>query len=890
MSSVPAIGAVVSHYRILEKLGAGGMGVVYKADDLRLKRHVALKFLSEDLARDRASFERFQHEAQAASALNHPNICVTYDFDQADGLHFIAMEWLEGETLAARLAKSALPLDQVFRYATEIADALDKAHQRGIVHRDVKPGNVMITKSGAKLLDFGLAKRVEAAAPVADPPSAMTEAALTMQGVLVGTPEYMAPEQLRGREADARSDIFAFGALLYEMVTARRAFAGKTPADICAAVLDREPAPIAQLTPAIPPALRRLVANCLVKDPDDRWQTAHDAFLELKGIGEAGEQAGVAAAVEDRRRERRLRWVVAGLLVPLAALVTPNMVQWRRLAPDQPVVQFSVQAPDRTMFEHGIAISPDGRRLAFIAGTEGKNALWVRQLDSLEARALPSTEGASLPFWSPDSRVIAFFADGKLRKVDAAGGPPTTVCDASADARGGSWSPEGTIVFSRNFTEPLFAVPASGGSPRAVTALDTGRKETSHRFPQFLPDGRHFVYLARSSAKGNDAVCVGSIDAMDRKVLLASESSAAYGDPGYLLFIRENALVRQAFRPDRLELTGEPRLVAAAVSPSGESGPTGYAPFSVSNNGVLAYRAGAELNVQLAWFDRAGRLIATVISSRPYDDPSLSPDGKRVVVRGADPQTGSHSIWLLDLASGAPTRFTFHDALDTAPLWSPDGNRIVFASNWKGEMDLYSKPASGAGNDEVLLPSTTHTIPDDWSPDGRYLVLVRADPGMKLDLWLWAVADKRPPTTFLQTPSNETHAKFSPDGRWLAYASDESGRAEIYVQPFPPAAGKWQVSTAGGDQPAWRSDGKELFYLAADKKLMAVDVKVAPSFEAGGPRALFQTRVRDNTLTGDRNQYAAAPDGQRFLVVTPVADSGAAPITVVLNWQRGKTP
>lgn len=875
-------GTKLGPYEVLSQIGAGGMGEVYRARDTRLDRAVALKVLSSHLSSNPDLKQRFEREARAVSSLNHPHICTLYDIGQQDGVDYFVMEYLEGETLSERLKRGALPTEQVLRYAIEIADALEKAHRQGVVHRDLKPGNIMLTKSGTKLLDFGLAKSVTGAP--ADPGLTglpTQNLSLTSPGTILGTFQYMAPEQLEGKEVDARTDIFAFGATLYETATGRAAFEGKSQASLIAAILEHEPPPITTIQPMYPPALDRVVKTCLAKDPNERWQTAHDMLLELKWVTEGGTQP--AAPVTRLKRREHLGWIVAAVLFLVALALVWLYV--RRSPAEMSAIRFTVPAPERASFGDTLAISPDGRSLAFVAtDSEGRNRLWLRPLDSLAAQALPGTEGATFPFWSPDGHFIGFFADNKLKKIEVSGGPPQTLCDASQEARGGAWNRDGIIIFAPSFTDPLYKISSAGGPATPVTELDASLKETSHRLPHFLPDGRHFVYFARCSMKENEAVYVGLLDSKDRKRLFAGDSHVAYAAPGHLFFIRERTLMAQPFSSDKLQFTGEPFRVAEGVIPFGESGPTGYAPFSVSDNGVLAYRTGGDLNTQLVWVDRSGKQLGPASPPGMYLEPWLSPDEKRVAVSQTDSQTKSNDIWLIDLYRGLQTRFTFHPAYDSAPLWSPDGSRIVFASFRKGQVDLYQKVSSGAGSEELLLESKGNKFPDDWSRDGRFLIFGSVNPKTKFDLWVLPLFGDRKPTPFLQSEFNETHGRLSADGRWLAYVSDESGRAEVYVQTFPVSGGKWQISSSGGDQPAWRRDGKELFYLAADKKIMAVGVKAGSTFESEAPRPLIQTRVRDNTLTGDRNSYAVTSDGQRFLVVTPVSNSSPSPITVVLNW------
>jgi serine/threonine protein kinase/Tol biopolymer transport system component len=854
------------------------MGEVYRAKDTRLDRTVAIKVLPAQVT-DRADLrQRLEREARAVSSLNHPHICALFDIGQQDGFDFLVMEYLEGESLAQRLTKGALPLDQVLRYAIEIADALDQAHRHGITHRDLKPGNIMLTRSGAKLLDFGLAK-LRGPEPVLSSQSSLpTEArALTEKGTLLGTLQYMAPEQLEGKDTDARTDIFAFGAVLHEMATGRKAFQGKSQASLIAAILEHEPAAISTLQPLTPLALDRVVRKCLTKDPEERWQSAHDLKAELKWIAESGSQSGRAATALTRRQSReRLAWGLAalGLLTALLALAVPPLY---RTPSETPLLCLSVATPQGTAGTSLFAISPDGRKL--VLGSKG--GLWVRPLGSLEAQPLPGTENAQTPFWSADSRFIGFLADGKIRKVEASGGPPQTMCNAPGVwPRGGSWNREGVILFATEGGEArtIHRVAASGGEPTAVTRLDLSRQERAHFFPYFLPDGRHFLYLAQSSQPEQSGIYLASLDSQDTMRLVSTNRKAEYAASGHLLFLREGTLLAQPFDAERLELRGEPTPVAERVAASDVT--RSYAAYSVSQSGLLVYRSGPGWEGdQLVWFDRAGKPLGQV-GTAGYVHPWLSPDEKRVAaVRWGD----QARLWLIDLARGTSSRFTFGPADDFSAVWSPDGSRIVFASNRTGVFTLYQKPVSGTGNEELLLPSGHDNIPTDWSVDGRFLLYEDRHPKTQADLWVLPMRGEAKPSALLQSPFNEWQGQFSPDGQWVAYCSDRSGQSEVYVRSFPESGFELPISTGGGGNPRWRRDGKELFYLAEDRKLMSVQIqRAAHRLEAGVPRPLFETRVRG--AIDRRTHYAVTADGRRFLFATPTAESSVAPITVVLNW------
>ncbi len=865
------------------------MGEVYRAKDTRLDRTVAVKILPSHLAADPDRRARFEREARAVSSLNHPHICVLHDVGQQDGIDYLVMEYLEGESLADRLGKAALPLEQALRYAVEIADALDKAHRQGIVHRDLKPGNVMLTKSGVKLLDFGLAKLQRREPTSSQPLSAFPTAGpeLTQEGTILGTLPYMAPEQIEGKEADARTDVFAFGAILYEMTTGRRAFSGASRASLITAILSGEPPSISSIQPMTPPALDRVVKTCLMKDPEDRWQSAHDVGSELKWIADAGSPAGVTAhgTSRDRRRER-LTWVCFA-----AAAAAAAWLAMARLHPEPAggaALRFQVPAPVGATFNAvgrdagPVAVSPDGSRLAFVATTsEGQKLLFVRPLGVLSPQPLPGTEGASYPFWSPDSRSVGFFAEGKLKKIEAAGGPAQVLADAPL-GRGGAWNRDGVILFAPGAYDPLFRVSAAGGSVTQVTRIVEPKRDFSHRWPQFLPDGRHFVYLKWGTVprptRTEDALYVGSLDSDESTLLLQANSSFAYAPPGYLLYVRDETLLAVPFDAQRRRMTGAPVPLAEQVLyyPN-----TGRGAFSVSDNGVLAYQAGtAPVVSQLDWFDRSGRKIGTLGPPGDYEDPRLSPDGSLVAANRIDPSSGTTNIFLFGVDRDTATRFTFSTSFDHYAVWSPDGGRIAFDTNRNGAADVYVKALSGSAEEQQLLHSDEAKSPTDWSPDGRALIYQRLDPKTKSDLWMLPLAGSRTPVSLVRTDANEVDGRVSPDGHWIAYASDESGKWEVHVAAFPGPGGRWQVSSGGGSEPIWRRDGKELFYLAADRELMAAAVTPGAHFEAGAPQPLFRTRSR---YTGNV-AYDVAADGRRFLVNTLIGAEAMAPITVEINW------
>ena len=874
-------GTRLGPYEVLGPLGAGGMGEVYRARDTRLDRTVAVKVLPSHLAQDPDRLARFEREARAVSALSHPSICALFDVGAENGIHFLVLELIEGETLADRLQKGALPQEQALRIGVQVADALDKAHRAGIVHRDLKPGNVILTKTGAKLLDFGLARITEAAGIMGGALSSLPTRAkpLTEAGSLLGTFQYMAPEQLEGKEADARTDIFALGSVLYEMLTGNRAFEGNSQASLIAAILKDEPKPLSTFQPMTPPALDRVVRTCLAKDPDERWQSAHDVMAELKWIGEGGSQAGVSEPATARPKGKMLlAWGLAATLGALAVGFAWLAYHRPRSSGEVARVQSSILPPAKTAFRFvGFntggppALSPDGRRLAFAATTaEGKTLLFVRPLDSGSAQALAGTDQASYPFWSPDSRFIGFFAQGRLKKVEASGGPVQTLCAGAGG--GGSWSRDGTIVFAAG-SGPISRISAEGGPAIPVTKLDPAHHQWAHQWPFFLPDGQRFLYLGGTRA-GTNTVFVASLDGKENRLLFDVSSNVAYAS-GRVLYVRDGTLVARLFDPARALPTGEAVVVAEKV----QSDPLSWnGVFSVADNGVLVYATGETPANDLTWFDRSGKVLGVVGRRRLRRGVRISPDGKRVaeVVHSS----AKFDIWICDLARGGEARFTLDQAGGSAPNWSPDGSRIAFGSSRSGPLDLYVKAASGAGDEELLFHSDNQKILSHWSPDGQYLAFAEKDPKTNWDIWILPLGGDKKPFPFLRTEFVEVFPQFSPDGKWIAYASDATGRSEVYVAPFPGPDGRWQISSEGGSSPRWRRDGKEIFYVSPDQKLMAVDVRTGSSVESGVPVPLFAARFVYTT------SYDVSADGQRFLVNAEAAEE-QSPLTLVTNWTAG---
>jgi Tol biopolymer transport system component/predicted Ser/Thr protein kinase len=875
-----AAGRRLGPYEIVALLGVGGMGEVYKARDTRLDRTVAIKVLPPHTA-ERPDFrQRFEREARAVSALNHPHICTLYDIGQEAGRDYLVMEYLDGQTLADRLRRGALPLNETLRTAREVADALDRAHRTGIVHRDLKPGNIMLTKDGAKVLDFGLAKmRTPGAGMAASGGSEMQTltSPLTGEGSILGTLQYMAPEQLEGREADARSDIFSFGAVLYEMATGRKPFDARTQAGLIAQIMQTDPPGISAVLPQAPAAFEHLTRTCLAKAPDDRRQTMRDVLTDLNWMNSPASQQEPSKPITAKRSLAMWIWQATAVVFAAATIV---LIAAGRLdfTPKAPVTRFTISAPAKAAFGLGLALSPDGRQLAFVAAPEGaQHLLWIRALDSLTPRPLRGSDGAESPFWSPDGRSIGFFAEGKLKRMHVPDGPVQVICDAP-DPRGSSWGPDGTILVAPDAGSPLQRVSATGGTPTAITKLDVTRAEFSHRWPHFLPDGRHFLCYIFTNKTATNAIAVGSLDGPELRILTQSSSAAFYGPPGFVLFARGTTLVAQAFSATNFRLAGSPFAVAEDVNVMGVStGKSAAVQLSVSGAGTLVYQSGGALQEQLAWFDRGGKPLGNLGPPGTTNSPEISPDATRVLV------DGSEDLWIYDISRGNVARFTLSAAGDSTGIWSPDGNRIVFAAARNERYDLYVKPAGG-GAEQLLLKTDIDKNPDDWSRDGRLIVFETFAGNNKLDLWWLPLDGDRKPVPYLQTGFNECHARLSPDGKWLAYVSDETGRAEIYVQSFPTPGNKVLISTNGGDQPAWRRDGKELYYMAPDRKLMAVASRPGATFESGEPKVLFQTRAPANGLLAFRNHYAPAADGLKFLVATVPEDQSTAPLVIVQNW------
>jgi Tol biopolymer transport system component/predicted Ser/Thr protein kinase len=877
-------GTRVGPYEILSALGAGGMGEVYRARDTRLDRTVAVKVLPAHVASDPDLRQRFEREARAVAAMNHPHICTLHDVGSQDGVDYLVMEYLEGQTLAEQLEKGTLPFDQAMRLAIEIASALDTAHRAGITHRDLKPGNIMITKSGAKLLDFGLAKTGAPAVTGAGlsmlpttPPN------LTAQGTILGTFQYMAPEQLEGQEADARTDIFAFGAVVYEMLTGKKAFEGKSQASLIGAILKDQPPPLSTVQPAAPAALDRVVRTCLAKNPEDRWQSAADLTRELRWIGEAGSQVGVSAPIVAGRGKRAQ--IITAASVMIAAIVG-SLATWRLIrldaAPPSSVVRATITLPANAAFvpsgrftPANIAVSPDGTRVAY-AGTAGDNSkLYLRLLDRLEIAPVAGTEHALNPFFSPDGEWIGFFADGKLKKVRVGGGSPVALCDTTT-LFGAAWGDDGTIVFAGSLSGGLSRVAANGGQPQALTKVDKG--ELAHRWPAFVPGSREILFAVGSDAAswGDARIAIQSLDSNEHRILLDSGTAPSFAPTDQIVFARAGSLFGVRLDSARGAAVGSPVPVVQGVMMDTLSGRAQYA---LSTNGTLVYVPGGEENVQrsLIWVDRRGSAQPLSVAPRGFERPRISPDGQQVALTIRE---GDADVWVFALERGTLTRLTHEIGEDESPVWNPDGRRVTYSSTRGQSRVTLSKAADGSGAEEQLFVTPRHQHLDGWTPDGHAL-LTEEITGVESDLFAADIGDKTITKAYLRTPFNKRGARLSPDGHWMAYASDESGRNEVYVQAFPQLSEKWTISTDGGIEPVWARSGRELFYRKGDK-MMAVDVRMAPAFAANSPHALFDDQYA--RLVWGEADYDVSPDGQRFLMITGEPQPLLNELQLVVNW------
>ena len=872
-------GQSISHYQIISLLGKGGMGEVYQARDTKLDRTVALKILPVEVSADAERMRRFVREAKAASALNHPHVATIYEIGEADGVSFIAMEYIEGQTLAAKINGTPLAISEIIAIGCQIADALDAAHSKGITHRDIKPANVMLNERGqVKVLDFGLAK-------IAQPQSIdcnISTLAKTQSGAVMGTPQYMSPEQVRGQEADHRSDIFALGLILYEMLSGRRAFAGDTAAEVMSGILNEEPPELSGTNKQISPPLARIVRRCLEKKPERRFQSASDLGFALEALSSSSPASGANqsepvppdSAVMTKRSgwRERLAWLVA--TVAVFAFVLAWIYFSRSPAANLRATRLAIPLPEKISEVSDVSISPDGQYVAFLAlDANGLPRLWLRPLNATEAKPLAGTEGAgNTHFWSPDSRFIAFVAGNTLKKVSLTNGASRVICQFNDIIRGGTWNREGVILIG-TMGRGLFRVTEREKSASVATALDLTRLESAHRYPQFLPDGQHFLYRVTATRTETAGTYVGTLGGTEKKRLLDGESNAFYATPGWLLFVRGGELMAQRFDADQLQLSSEPvRLGAQARNLNN------IRSLAASDNGTLAYDTNTTpTGKQLAWFDRSGKQIEILPEVVSTNLPtSLSPDEKKLAIITPPGQI----ISILDLTTKTKARFTFSNNPNNEPLWSPDGSQLIWRS-YRNVWQVFQKATNGAGDEMLLFQSERPFDLTDWSADGRYLCYDARDVKGNLDLWAMPLFGERQPQQIFKSEANELHGRFSPDCKWLAYTSDESGGYEIYVRTFPDTGGKWQVSPQGGTQPRWRHDGKELFYTSMDRKLMAVDVQAGAAFVTGTPHKLFVLPAGwENYLTG----FVVTKDGQRFLLPVSLTVKNTAPLAVVLNW------
>ncbi len=891
-------GTKLGPYEVQSAVGAGGMGEVYKARDTRLERTVAIKVLPEHLSSHPELRARFEREAKSISGLQHPNICVLYDVGVQNGVDFLVMEYLEGETLYARLARKPLTTDEALKIAIEIADALEKAHRSGIIHRDLKPGNVMLTKSGAKLMDFGLAKPYGlgsgpksgsiSVSSMATMAATMADLAspVTVAGTLIGTVQYMSPEQIQGKEADARSDIFAFGAMLYEMLTGRRAFQGKSQLSLASAILEKDPEPISAVVPLTPPALDQVVRTCLAKEADDRFQSAHDLKLQLQWISAGGSQVGTPAIISEKRKKSvtvLTAGLAAGWLLVIAAAALLFIYSNRLTIAAQPL-HASMQLPEGFEFAASAAgaptLSPDGQQIAIIGVKKNApvlsldSAIFLRRLGSGEAQPLPDTKGASFPFWSPDGKYLAFFADGKLKKIPVAGGPAQTIC-AVPDARGGSWNEQGTIIFAPRLAGPLQAVSDGGGTPTDVTSISKDDASFTDRNPYFLPDGKHFLYVHR----GKDAlgrVLAGSLAGGEPKEILAAGSNVAYSD-GYLFYVKEGALIAQPFDPSSLSFKGKPVSIAANVE-FYDARNMGF--FAVTRN-VLVYRGAVTRDRDLAWYDLSGKELEHWGEPAPYLGGSFSAPNQAALLLRANTGSSGYSDWLADMQRKTINRITPDSKTAQTARMSPDGKDLWIATTTGYLSSLFHKSLTASGAEEKIIDNFGgNLIITDVSHDGRYLIFNHQDPKTDYDVYTMDLQGERKLVPVLNSPASERDAQFSPDGKWISYRSRETGTEELFVTSFPTPGSRWQVSNGGATTTGmWSSDGRNLRYRQTDKVLNVEVHNNGGKLEFSLPKELV-------TLPPNLISVSILPDDKRMLVLRPTGDTSAVPMDFVLNWQH----
>jgi eukaryotic-like serine/threonine-protein kinase len=873
-------GDKLGSYEITGLLGRGGMGEVYRARDARLKRDVAIKALPKEFSRDPDRVSRFQREAELLAALNHPNIAAIYNLEESSGSQYLVLELVEGETLADRLSRDRLSIAEALHIATKVCEALEAAHEKGVVHRDLKPANIKLTPDGkVKVLDFGLAKLTDVAANDITASNSPTMLSGTLGGVILGTAGYMSPEQAKGKIVDKRADIWAFGCVLYEMLTGKQAFAGDSVAEMLAKILEREP-DLNLLPVETPGRLREVCHRCLRKDAQQRFRDIGDVRIEIEDLlANPTANADTNAVSITHKKRERVAWAVVVALGFLAVL-EPIVFRLRMVvAPEPHEIRFDIPAVRTPLIQGdaGVAVSPDGRSVVFVAQAEGgARQLFVRDLNNVSAQAIAGTNGAAFPFWSPDGHSIGFFADAQLKRIDISGGSPQMLAAASSSPFGAAWSAENTIVFAPGRQSGLYRVTPSGFEATQILKADPRQAVTGQ--PAFLPDGRHLLY-AVGGTPDVAGIYAMAVDGSNSKRLVTGAAFPAYASPDKLLFVRQGTLYVQSFNPVKMEVSGDPVRIQDRVAAASVSGP-----------GIMVYRAAAANNLsQMIWFDRNGKNIGVLEQPVPNQSAvELSPDGKRVATHRTT--GGISDVWLIDIDRGVSSRFTFGSGSNTFPIWSPDGQNIVFTSNRPGQQGLYIKPSNGSQPERLLLalpPNSPNIVSADWSRDGRFLAyrLFGAQNGNP-DPWILPMEGDRNPFAWLTTPFDESNQQFSPDTRWGAYCSDESGRLEVYIQSFPKAGAKWQASIGGGVAPRWRPDGKELFYIGPDSSLMAVTVAALPdgSLNVGKPSRLFQTRIMGGFSNNVRKQYAATPDGQRFLINSIVEDKEIPPITAILNW------
>ena len=879
------LGTTISHFKVIEKIGQGGMGEVYRAEDTKLSRDVAIKVLPEQFTQDPQRLARFEREAKVLASLNHPNIAAIHSFEQADDVHFLVLELVEGDTLAERVAKGPLPVKEALEVCRQIAEGVEAAHEKGVIHRDLKPANVKVTPEGqVKILDFGLAKAFEAEAPAADISQSPTlTEEMTRAGVILGTAAYMSPEQAKGKPVDRRADIFAFGCVLYELLTAKRAFEGETITETLAKILEGEP-DWDGLPKTVPSTIRFLLSRCLKKDPRRRLQHIDGARIlideVLSGSTTAESAIGLGSAIQPAPWKRVLPWSLTGLTILIAGLMLWNLRPTTSTSTSQAVVRFVTALPANLPVGSAnrgiVALSRDGAHLAFVA-TQGDTAqLYLRSMDQLEAQPIPGSEGAYHPLFSPDGQWIGFFAGGKLKKVSVSGGTPVILCDVYSPFVSADWGNDETIRFAQP-TTVIYQVPAAGGTPQAVTTFDSNRGERAHNSPQLLPDGKTLLFTA-VSAEG-DEIVVQSLETGERKIVLEGPLNARYVTSGHLVYAQAETLMAVAFDLEKLELRGAPIPILEGVMQTRGAGAGGPPHLAFSDTGNLVYipsRVDSRQERALVWVDRQGEAAPLAAPPRLYNDLRLSPDGQRVA-SAIPSEDNQGDLWLYDIGRGTTSRFTFQSA--GFPLWTPDGKRITFQSQrLGGSSKLFWKAADGTGTVEQLSEGGLPHSPHSLSPDGKWLAFSERSPASSSDIWVLPLEGDRKPQLYLKTPFNETGPVFSPDGRWIAYRSNESGRNEIYVQPFPRTDAKWLISTEGGVEAVWARSG-ELFYRNGDR-MMAVDITTEPSFSHGTPQLLFEETYY---YDGRRAVYDVTPDGQKFLMIK-VGEQRVAELNVILNW------